>query len=227
MTWGTAGGPPQGAGTVPRGAPAAPVPGGGGPPRRYGPWIGLVVALLVCVLVGGVAIGVGSVWILDPFDRRAEGAAAGEASSPSPTLATGGTEDYSFSYPASWELQDSTEDPTEWEIYSMEVRSSDGVELMRVFESEVLGEPIASCWDVVEDEGYTQQDEVEIDGRLVKHFQNRTPSDSGRPRVRDVWCAATEARTMVMIVGSTTREDADALPTSSVQGVIDTWVWTD
>lgn len=219
------GGPPPG----PHGAPRAQAPAAPQAPtaRRRGPWIALAVGVLVCTLVGGVALGVGAVWFLDPFGRSSPRAGAAGETASAPALATGGTADYSFTYPTGWVTQQPTETASENEVYFLEARSADGVELLRVWETEVLDDPIAFCWNQAEEQGYTLQDDIELDGRVAKHLQNRTPADSGRPRIRDAWCARTASGTAMIIIGSTISEDAGSRESSSAQQVVDSWSWSD
>lgn len=209
------------------------VPPGGG--RRRSPWILPVAILGVLALLGALVLGGGALmWFLDPLDWRGGPVASSEdptegstAATTTPDLAEGGTEDYVFSYPASWGPREDDGETPESTIYELSVEDVEGLNSFDVVEADLLGTGASHCWRMAEKNDYTPLGDIDLDGQVVKHFQSRAPSDAGVPRVRDVWCAEGRNGSSLMIIGRTTNPEADGLETSAGLTIVETWRWKD
>lgn len=199
------------------------------PARKSGWIIAVVVAAVLALVLGLLAVGAVTFLMRGGSDEPSANATTSASPSappapvaPSPMTAVE-AEGYSFSYPEHWQEQKPSTDGSTFNYY---IETLDVVEnsKMIVMEYPVRGTVAEECAAQAGDAGYGEQPDVEVDGVLSKHYQYIAPDEDGRPQVQDMWCLPREL-TIVMVLGRTSGPEAEEAGVSEGQKVIDSWQW--
>ena len=194
-------------------------------PRGRRPVILLIIALLISALLLTL-LAVGTVTYL-VLSRQEEPAAAPtfatyEAPSPMTQIET---DDYSFSYPQSWQPQAPGEDISSFEYVLTTLDAAENSK-MAVMDYVVEDGIEEECASQAESLRYQEMPEVEVDGRVGLHYQRiGEDPESGETVVEDLWCLPRPLH-IVVVLGRTSGPEAETAGVSEAQKVIDSWRWT-